>query len=195
MPVLRRRTPTASPSDSSTVTVDLTKPEGKGRPTPKRNEALKQRKQAVRPPATRKEASALAKARMREERQARADGLRRGDESALPARDRGPVRRYVRDIVDSRFNVAEFFMPVIGIVILLNVIRPLAGIATYIWLITLVGLVVDSVVLRLRLKKLLTAKFPSGQTKGALAYGLLRALQFRKLRLPKPMVKRGALLD
>src|SRR5690625_5556217 len=35
-----------------------------------------------------------------------------GDEAALLERDRGPVRRYVRDIVDSRYNLLGLFMPV-----------------------------------------------------------------------------------
>ena len=35
-----------------------------------------------------------------------------GEEAYLLPRDQGPVRRYVRDIVDSRRNVLGLFMPV-----------------------------------------------------------------------------------
>ena len=34
-----------------------------------------------------------------------------GDEAYLLPRDQGPVRRYVRDVVDSRRNVLGLFMP------------------------------------------------------------------------------------
>jgi hypothetical protein len=168
--VLRRRSPTASTPDPSIATVDLTKVGGKGRPTPKRSQSQKQRKQAVRPPANNKEARVLARARLREERLARSEGLKRGDERSLPARDRGPVRRFVRDFVDSRYNVAEYFMLVIPVVLVLGLIRPIALLGTY----------------------LLAAKFPNTDTKGTTSYAVMRSLQFRPLRLPKPQVSRGA---
>ena len=38
----------------------------------------------------------------------------RGDESFLPARDRGPVRKTVRDLVDSRRNIGSWFLAVAG---------------------------------------------------------------------------------
>ncbi|RKS74026.1 Protein of unknown function (DUF3043) [Motilibacter peucedani] len=190
--MLRRRTPTAPAADLSTTTVDLSKAGGKGRPTPKRSESQKQRKQAVRPPANSKEARALARARMREERLARAEGLKRGDERSLPARDRGPVRRFARDYVDARYNVAEYFMLVIPVVLVLGLIRPIALLGTYLLFLTVVLGIADSVRLRLGLKRALAAKLPTAETKGITMYAVMRSLQFRALRLPKPQVRRGA---
>ena len=34
-----------------------------------------------------------------------------GEDAYLLPRDKGPVRRYVRDVVDSRRNVLGLFMP------------------------------------------------------------------------------------
>jgi hypothetical protein len=180
--VLRRRS-TTSPSDAAPeAPVDLQKPGGKGRPTPKRNAAQKQRRQAVRPPADRKE----ARARMREDRARRMDAMKRGEESALPARDRGPVRRHVRELVDSRRNVAEFFMPVVLVVLVLSAVPGIAALVIYIWLLMLVGVVADSVWLRRLILRSVAERFPEADTKGIVGYGLMRALQVRALRLPKP---------
>ena len=41
----------------------------------------------------------------------RRERMMAGDDAYLLPRDKGPVRRYVRDIVDSRRNVLGLFMP------------------------------------------------------------------------------------
>ena len=41
------------------------------------------------------------------------EGMRTGDERYLPARDKGPVRRYVRDFVDARLCMAELLLPLL----------------------------------------------------------------------------------
>ena len=58
----------------------------------------------------------------------------------------------------------------------------------------IVAIVIDSVVTGIRLRGQLRKRFPDKNTKGALAYGLMRTLQMRRLRLPKPQVSRGAKL-
>jgi len=51
---------------------------------------------------------------------------------------------------------------------------------------------VDIVLLARRLKKLLTAKFGAQKVvRGTLMYGVMRAFQMRRMRLPKPQVQRG----
>jgi hypothetical protein len=96
------------------------KPGGKGRPTPKRREAEMARKKRVAPPRNRKEAAALQRERMRAEREKRVSAMRTGDERYLPARDRGPVRRFVRDFVDSRRSVGEFLLPLLVTILVLS---------------------------------------------------------------------------
>ncbi len=165
----------------------------KGRPTPKRSEAQSQRRSVANTTLTRKDAAK----RQRDERRVAMDRQRQalasGDERYLPARDKGPVRRFARDWIDSRFNVAEFFLPMAVVILVLSMVRvgALQSIALLLWLIVIVLIVLDAVVSAVRLRKRLAERFPDQNTKGAVRYALMRSLQMRRLRLPKPQVKRG----
>ncbi|MGR6969983.1 DUF3043 domain-containing protein [Streptomyces cynarae] len=165
----------------------------KGRPTPKRSEAQSQRRSVANTSMSRKDAAK----RQREERRAALERQRQalagGDERYLPARDKGPVRKFARDHVDSRLNVAEFFLPMAVVILVLSVVRvgALQSIALLLWLIVILGIVVDSVFSAFRLRKRLSERFPDQNRRGAVAYALMRSLQMRRLRLPKPQVKRG----
>jgi hypothetical protein len=81
--------------------------EGKGRPTPKRKEAESKRKVSSLAPIVTKDQKRTSKAQARENRIAQRAAYLRGEESALPARDRGPARRFVRNYVDSRRSTGE----------------------------------------------------------------------------------------
>ncbi|MFE7858980.1 DUF3043 domain-containing protein [Streptomyces sp. NPDC057403] len=165
----------------------------KGRPTPKRSEAQSQRRSVANTSTSRKDAAK----RQREDRRAALERQRQalagGDERYLPARDKGPVRKFARDWIDSRFNVAEFFLPMAVVILVLSVVRvaSLQNIALLLWLVVIVLIVLDSFVSGFRLRKALGERFPDHNRKGAVAYGLMRSLQMRRLRLPKPQVKRG----
>ncbi|MFF5189561.1 DUF3043 domain-containing protein [Streptomyces sp. NPDC000345] len=185
-----------APADKAAVT-DSKQPRDpqapKGRPTPKRSEAQSQRRSVANTPTSRKEASK----RQRDERRAQLERQRQalagGDERYLPARDKGPVRKFARDFIDSRFNVAEFFLPMAVVILLLSLVRvaSLQTIALLLWLVVIVLIVLDSLVTGFRLRKRLTERFPDQNRRGAVAYALMRSLQMRRLRLPKPQVKRG----
>ncbi len=186
-----------APTDK--VTADLSKqprdPQSpKGRPTPKRSEAQTQRRRASSSAPTDRKA---AMKRQREARRAdlakQREALATGDERYLPARDKGPVRRFVRDFVDSRFCIAEYFLPLAVIILILSVIQVqnIQNISLLLWLGVIVLIVVDSIGLTFRLRKQLAERFPDTPKRGAVAYGLMRTLQMRRLRLPKPQVKRG----
>ena len=103
------------------------------------------------------------------------------------------MRKFARDFVDSRFCIAEFFLPLAVIILVLSMVRvgSLQNIALLLWLVVIVLIVVDSIGIAIRLKKQLNARFPDEPKKGAVAYALMRTLQMRRLRLPKPQVKRG----
>ncbi|AYC41870.1 DUF3043 domain-containing protein [Streptomyces griseorubiginosus] len=165
----------------------------KGRPTPKRSEAQSQRRSVANTPTSRKEASK----RQRDERRAALDRQRQalagGDERYLPARDKGPVRKFARDFIDSRFNVAEFFLPMAVVILVLSMVRvgALQSIALLLWLVVIVLIVLDAIVNGFRLRKQLIERFPDHNRRGAVGYALMRSLQMRRLRLPKPQVKRG----
>ncbi|MEU4995192.1 DUF3043 domain-containing protein [Streptomyces sp. NPDC021622] len=165
----------------------------KGRPTPKRSEAQTQRRSVANTPVTRKEAAKRQRNERRVQMDKQRQALASGDERYLPARDKGPVRRFARDFVDSRFCIAEFFLPLAVIILVLSMVRipQLQNIALLLWLFVIVLIIVDSVTTAFRLKKRLAERFPDESKKGAVAYALMRTLQMRRLRLPKPQVKRG----
>ncbi len=181
------------------VTADLSKqprdPEApKGRPTPKRSDAQTQRRRASSgAPLDRKEAAKRQREARRADMARQREALASGDERYLPVRDKGPVRRFVRDFVDSRFCIAEYFLPLAVIILILSVIQVqnIQNISLLLWLGVIVLIVVDSIGLAFRLKRQLAQRFPDTPKRGAVAYGLMRTLQMRRLRLPKPQVKRG----
>ncbi|WP_330457338.1 DUF3043 domain-containing protein [Streptomyces sp. NBC_00820] len=187
-----------APADKAQVT-DSNQPRDpqapKGRPTPKRSEAQSQRRSVANTPTSRKDAGKRQREERRLAMERQRQALASGDERYLPVRDKGPVRKFARDWIDSRLNVAEFFLPMAAVILVLTVVKvpSIQTIALLLWLIVIVGIVLDSVFSGLRLKKRLAERFP-GQTKntrGAVAYALMRSLQMRRLRLPKPQVKRG----
>lgn len=165
----------------------------KGRPTPKRSEAQTQRRSVANTPTTRKEAAKRQRDDRRTQMERQRQALASGDERYLPARDKGPVRKFARDFVDSRFCIAEFFLPLAVVILVMSMVRigSLQNIALLLWLVVIVLIVVDSVGIAIRLKKQLNTRFPEANKKGAVAYALMRTLQMRRLRLPKPQVKRG----
>jgi hypothetical protein len=165
----------------------------KGRPTPKRSEARTQRRSVAHTPTTRKEAAKRQREERRQALERQRQALASGDERYLPARDKGPVRRFARDWVDARFNAAEFFLPLAVIILVLSVVRvgAVQSLALLLWLIVIVLIVLDAAVSGFRLRKRLAERFPDENTRGAVAYALMRSLQMRRMRLPKPRVKRG----
>lgn len=190
-------TDAATSADAIEQTGHLVKTSGKGRPTPRRNEAQGRRPgPPPPPPTTRKEAYK----RMREQNAARRADVRgaaaRGDDAYLPARDRGPVRRTVRDVVDSRRNVGSYFLAIAGVALIGTFVPSAAirGYATFLLLGFFLLLIVDSVVLNRRIKRTLAARFPAGTEKvrGASWYGITRATMIRRWRFPKPDVEVGA---
>jgi hypothetical protein len=165
----------------------------KGRPTPKRSEAQSQRRSVANTSMTRKDATKRQREERRVQLQKQRQALAGGDERYLPARDKGPIRKFARDHVDARFNVAEFFLPLAVIILVLSVVRVpvLQNVALLLWLVVIVLIVLDSILSAFRLRKRLSERFPDQNTRGAIAYALMRSLQMRRLRLPKPQVKRG----
>lgn len=166
---------------------------GKGRPTPTRKEAEAARKQRVKPSLTRKEARKRQKEAARSERDSTYRAMQTGDESHFPERDRGPVRRYVRDFVDGRRLMTEFFLPImIGILALsLLPIPALVQTITLVWLAAIALVFAELGWLGFRLKRGIRERYGDDAGKGHLFYGIVRATQLRRLRLPKPVVKPG----
>ncbi|MFF7329141.1 DUF3043 domain-containing protein [Streptomyces sp. NPDC090306] len=165
----------------------------KGRPTPKRSAAQSQRRSVASTPTNRKDASRQQREQRRAAMERQREALANGDERYLPARDKGPVRRFARDFVDSRFSIAEFFLPMAVIILVMTVVQvpALQNIGLWLWLVVIVMIVVDFVLTSFRLRKRIAERFPNENRRGVVAYALMRSLQMRRLRLPKPQVKRG----
>ena len=160
----------------------------KGRPTPSRKDAESKRKVSKLAPAVGKEPKQREKALARERRVAAREAYLRGDENALPLRDRGPVRRFVRDEVDARRSIGEFFLPIIFVVLLFSVVPNMTVniIAIVLMYTVLLFAVIDGFFLSRKLKKQIAEKFPEANPKGLGMYGWLRSTQMRRLRAPKP---------
>jgi hypothetical protein len=165
----------------------------KGRPTPTRREAeaaaRARAKAALDPKSSRKQQRQVQMEKSRTIRQA----IKEGDERYLPARDRGPVKRFIRDYVDSRLCMAEFAMPLL-IASLLFSWSGFLAIGNGIMNATLIVVVLDSLILRFRLQRELKRRFPDDETRRTTLYAIMRSLQLRFMRLPKSKVKLGQAL-
>jgi hypothetical protein len=176
---------------------------GKGRPTPKRREAeTKRRGPAPPPPKTQREAQKLARqnrasrAARRQDAAGRRARMLAGDERALMPRDRGPVKAYVRDVVDSRRHLIGLFMPLAALVFvsLIVPVPRLQSMVSLFCMAMLAAIVLEGVLLGRRVTRAAREKFPKEQVSGVAIgwYSFSRASQLRKLRVPKPRVKIGA---
>ncbi|NMH93900.1 DUF3043 domain-containing protein, partial [Pseudonocardia bannensis] len=153
-------------------------------------------------PRTQREAARLARAnRPDKEQRRRAAAERRermaaGDDRFLMPRDRGPVKAYIRDLVDSRPHLMGLFMPLAGVV-LLSVLLPIPAAQQYLSLFSLLALVTmiaEGVILGIQVTRKARAKFPDERIGGLGTgwYAFTRGSQLRRLRVPKPRVQRGA---
>jgi Protein of unknown function (DUF3043) len=191
----------AAPASNATAgsAADLARAGGKGRPTPKRHEAQGRRPgPPPPPPTTRKEAYKRTRQQQAARRAETRQGMARGDDSYLPARDRGPVRKLVRDLVDARRNVGSFFLAIAGVALIGTVVPSITvrNYASFLLFGFFILLIVDSVVLSRRIKKTVAERFPdhpqAKKTRGLVWYGITRATMIRRWRFPKPEVALGA---
>lgn len=171
---------------------------GKGRPTPKRKEAQAQNLRPLVPQNT-KEQRQRAKARQRAKENEEYEAMKAGDINKMPKAERLPWRVYIRDYVDARFNIGEYFIPVAIVILVLCVLvtivwpSPMISlILMMIMYIYLFAIIIDVAVMWHKLKKQLVAKFGEasvarGSRSGSYAWS--RAIQLRRWRLPKPKYK------
>ncbi|MFJ9366418.1 DUF3043 domain-containing protein [Nocardia sp. NPDC101769] len=203
-------TPTSDSSSTDAVAAveDKTVTLGKGRPTPSRREAEGRRRGPVAPaPKTAKEARARRKALRgtKEERKAssaerkadmndRRSRMLAGEEQFLLPRDKGPVKKYVRDIVDARRNLLGLFMPLALVLILSMIVTPaLQAIVTLATLVMMLFMIIEGVVLGRIVNKRVRERYPdTADSSLSLGwYAFVRASQVRRMRAPKPQVGPG----
>ena len=181
-------------SNDETTGETGTSESGKGRPTPKRKEAESARKQGISVPKDPKAARKAARDRDREARAKSRAGLMAGDPAFFPRRDAGPVKAQVRDYVDRRRTVGEFFVPFAFVVLLLGLVNnpTVQTTVVYVWTSVLLLVVLDTILVGILLGRSLRKDYPEkSDRKGAVSYGVLRALQLRRFRIPPPRIKAG----
>jgi len=190
-PVFRRR---SAETDAVQLSVDPELPaaqQAKGRPTPTRKDAEAARKAQLTSTADPKASKKESRDADRQARYQSRLALQAGDERHLPARDAGPVKAWVRDLVDGRLSAGELFIPVAVAVLLLGFVKVawLQVGLLWVWSFMLVGVVLDSLYLLVRLSRELPQRFPDADHRGTKSYAILRSLQIRRLRLPPPKFK------
>ncbi|ATY10552.1 DUF3043 domain-containing protein [Amycolatopsis sp. AA4] len=180
---------------------------GKGKATPKRREAEGRKRGPVAPPPTSmreamkrnkelRKANPVSKEERREAARQRRERMMSGDDKYLPPRDKGPVKAYVRDLVDSRRNLLGLFMP-LAILVFLALLVPAPAVQQYITLVCMAMLLVMAIegfVNGRKISKLVRERFPKEPAtayRGVGWYAFVRASQIRKLRVPKPRLKPG----
>jgi hypothetical protein len=183
---------------------------GKGRPTPKRSEAEANRYRSLtgsttsgRGPRTaatpgRKltpEEKEKARAQARSGRTRQMQAMRRGEEWALQPRDRGPVKKLARDYVDAHRRPSEFYMYALIILVISLVVgkshKALNSDLEYLLLAIIAVIIVDAILLRRSISKLVAERLPGESTRGIAFYAIMRALQLRRFRNPAPRIKPG----
>ncbi|ETB30216.1 membrane protein [Mycobacterium avium subsp. hominissuis 10-4249] len=161
------------------------------------SEARARRKTLAGPKLSREERradKAANRARMSERR----ERMMAGEEGYLLPRDQGPVRRYVRDIVDSRRNLLGLFMP--STLFLMFIMFGVPQLQLYIspaMLVLMAVMSIDGLILGRKVSGMVDAKFPNN-TESRWKLGLYaagRASQMRRLRAPRPQVKHGSSVD
>ncbi|MFT8593644.1 MAG: DUF3043 domain-containing protein [Bifidobacterium sp.] len=171
--------------------------EGKGRPTPKRKQAEAQNLHPI-VPKDRKASRKVEREKLRVRQDAEYDAMRNGDINHMPKAERLASRVYVRDYVDARWNVAEFFVPVAFVILivsfLISSLYPALSVPLLIMMyVYLIASIIDIAIMWRGLKRKLVAKFGEqavGRGSRTATYAWSRCLQMRRWRMPRPRAKK-----
>jgi Protein of unknown function (DUF3043) len=189
--VLDADQPDVSPDEGQPVRANLT-PKKAG-PTPKRSQAEAGRRGPYQAPTDRRSAGQNGKQQTRADRSRRAEALQRGEQWALPPKDRGPVRALARDLVDARRGISEYYLiavvPIFVLIFLPN--ASLKVIADFLVLVILLIVTGEGYLVGRKVQRAAQERFPGQSTRGVKLYAAMRGTQLRRLRIPKPRVARG----
>jgi hypothetical protein len=166
----------------------------KGRPTPKRSESERKRRYPNAAPGDKKAATSQARSRDRADRARKYEAMKRGEDWALPAKDRGPIRALTRDYVDSKRRVSEFYMYILIILfIALFSVRSASAksLVYYVVVVLAVFIIAEGFLITRGVRKLAASRHPGVSTRGITVYAIMRSMQIRRLRMPTPRLKPG----
>jgi Protein of unknown function (DUF3043) len=166
----------------------------KGRPTPKRSEAERNRRQPItgsRAPAAPRTSEDKAKART--DRSRRYEAMKAGEAWALNPRDRGPAKALARDYIDSKRRISEYYMYLLVVLLAVVFVRS-KSVQTYLSplvLVLVLVIVIEAQFIRYRLRRLVAERLPGESTRGLTWYAVMRGLQIRRFRIPAPRIRPG----
>lgn len=181
--------PASKPAAAKT---EASRPAGKKGPTPKRSE---REQQNLRPivPTDRKAAKKAAQAEMRAKQQEARQGMLKGDDRYLRESERGPQKRFMRDVIDARFSLGEILMPLMLLIIFTNFLgdNTVALVAMIgIW-VYLAVCVIEALFVARSIKRRIAEVVGPDRVEGGIVMGTLgRCLQMRFMRMPKPQAPR-----
>jgi hypothetical protein len=163
----------------------------KGHRTPTRKEQEEARKRPL-VPTDRRLAAKQSRSQVQAARERARAGMAAGEEKYLPARDKGPQKRYVRDYIDARFSLGEALLPLLLVTILSYFFEAIAPFVLIgVWAVIIV-LIIEGIVVGMLITRRLGEKFGKDKVeRGVRWYAFMRMIQMRVLRLPKPQVRRG----
>jgi hypothetical protein len=180
---LFRRNSQVAPSEPTT-TIESAPTGKKDRPTPTRKEAEAARRQRMNTSLGKKQARAAASRQSRSERM-----------KVVSAREAVPEKVLMRDYIDARFNLGEFLLPAVVVILAVTVLGSywpsVTVISTLAMYMFIIGVFVDGYLMWRGFKKVLAARLPKASPKGLLLYGMTRSTQIRRFRSPPPRIKRG----
>jgi hypothetical protein len=183
-PYERREDAKSSPASTEPAAEDRPVPK-KQVPTPTRKQAEAARRERLNPtlsPAEQRKRDRESKAKSREEQWSKVD--------------EDPGRVLLRDFIDSRKGMAQWWMPVIisGLAIALIVmyaVRDAAVWATAVPYLALAVMAVHIVILWRQFRVLLAERLPNTPKRGLLIYLVNRIISLRRFRMPLPRVNPG----
>jgi len=180
--LFRRNSQPTNPEPTTTLE---SAPTGKkDRPTPTRKEAEAARRQRMNATLSKKQSRAAAGRQSRSERM-----------KAISAREAVPEKVLMRDYIDARFNLGEFLLPSVVVILAVTLLGSywpsVTLIATLVMYLFIIGVFVDGYLMWRGFKKVLAKRLPKASPKGLLLYGMTRSTQIRRFRSPAPRIKRG----
>ena len=171
----------------------------KSKPTPKRRDAQKrnERPLVVGNRKLTKEEKAERKKKRNEvlnKQRLAMDG--KAPERYLPERDQGPLRKATRDMIDTRWTLSEFLVPIMFVAFIATFFLPRGGKLAFIPLGIIYAIffsaMLEMFITNRQIKSKLAELFPGRPIPaGQGMYVASRMMQLRPWRQPKPGIKRG----
>jgi hypothetical protein len=190
-----RASGTTAPKGRPTRKRDSSRRRGPIAPAPMTTAEARRRRKELRGPKLSREERREDKVARRAVMSQRRERMMAGDDNYLLPRDKGPVRAFARDIVDSRrISVLGLFMPAaLALIFIMLAVPQVQYFISPAMLILMAIMIVDGFFLGRKVNRLVDEKFPHHTERGWKLgfYAASRASQLRRMRAPRPQVTRG----